>query len=77
MSLESLEKLEELAGNRYAAVLVAAKWARKLNEKRLKEQEQLVDEEEKAKNSSEKVMLKALEELLQGRITFDYPKEYT
>lgn len=75
MSLKSLEKLEELAGNRYAAVLVAAKWARKLNEKRLKEQEQLVDEEEKAKNSSEKVMLQALEEFLQGRITFDYPEE--
>jgi DNA-directed RNA polymerase omega subunit len=75
MSLKSLEKLEGLAGNRYAAVLIAAKWARKLNEKRLKEQEQLVDEEEKAKNPSDKVMLKALDELLQGKITFDYPKE--
>jgi len=75
MSLESLEKLEELTRNRYAAVIIAAKWARKLNERRLKEQEQLVDEEEKAKNPSDKMMVKALEELLQGKIKYDYPKE--
>lgn len=75
MSLKSLEKLEKLTGNRYAAVLIAAKWARKLNEKRLKEQEQLVDEEEKAKNPSNKVMVKALGQLLQGKISYDYPKD--
>jgi len=74
MSLKSLDDLEVLTGNRYAAVLIAAKRARKLNEKRLKEQEQLV-EEEKVETSAEKVTVQALEELLQGKIRFQYPKK--
>lgn len=74
MSLKSLDKLEDLAGNRYAAVIIAAKRARELNEKRIKEQEQLV-EEEKGDKSSEKVMIQALEEFLQGKIKFEYPEK--
>ena len=74
MSLKSLDKLEDLTGNRYAAVIIAAKRARKINEQRLKEQEQLI-EEEKAEKPGEKVTIEALEELLQGKIKFDYPKK--
>jgi DNA-directed RNA polymerase omega subunit len=74
MSLKSLDELDDIADNRYAAVLIAAKRARKLNEKRLKEQEQLV-EEEKVESPGEKVTIKALEELLQRKIKFEYPKK--
>lgn len=74
MNLKSLDNLDSLTGNRYVAVLVAAKRARKLNEKRIKEEEQLV-EEEKVEDSSEKVTVQALEELLQGKIKFEYPKK--
>jgi len=74
MSLKSLDDLDGLTGNRYVAVLIAAKRARKLNEKRIKEQEQLV-EEEKVEDISEKVTVQALEELLQGKIKFEYPKK--
>jgi len=74
MSFKSLDDLESLTGNRYAAVLIAAKRARKINEKRLKEQEQLVDEEQ-VENASEKVTVQALEELLQRKIKFEYPKK--
>jgi DNA-directed RNA polymerase omega subunit len=72
MSFKSLNNLEALTGTRYAAVLIAAKRARKLNEKRLKEQEQLVDEE-KADDSLKKVTVQALEELLEKKIKFEYP----
>lgn len=72
MSFKSLSNLEALTGTRYAAVLIAAKRARKLNEKRLKEQEQLVDEE-KADDSLKKVTVQALEELLEKKIKFEYP----
>lgn len=74
MSFKSLDNLEVLTDNKYAAVLIAAKRARKLNEERLKEQEQLV-EEEKVENALEKVTVQALEELLQGKIKFEYPKK--
>lgn len=74
MSFKSLDKLEDLTGNRYAAVLIAAKRARKINEKRLKEQEQLV-EEEKVEKPGDKVTIEALDELLQGKIEFEYPKK--
>jgi DNA-directed RNA polymerase omega subunit len=74
MSFKSLDKLEDLTGNRYAAVLIAAKRARKINEKRLKEQEQLV-EEEKVEKPGDKVTIEALDELLQGKIKFEYPKK--
>ena len=74
MSFKSLDKLEDLTGNRYAAVLIAAKRARKINEKRLKEQEELV-EEEKVEKPGDKVTIEALDELLQGKIGFEYPKK--
>jgi DNA-directed RNA polymerase omega subunit len=74
MSFKSLDKLEDLTGNRYAAVLIAAKRARKINEKRLKEQEQLA-EEEKVEKPGDKVTIEALDELLQGKIEFEYPKK--
>jgi DNA-directed RNA polymerase omega subunit len=74
MNFKSLDKLEDLAGTRYAAVLIAAKRARKINEKRIKEQEQLV-EEEKVEKPGDKVTIEALDELLQGKIEFEYPKK--
>lgn len=74
MNFKSLDKLENIAGTRYAAVLIAAKRARKINEKRMKEQEQLV-EEEKVEKPGDKVTIEALDELLQGKIEFEYPKK--
>jgi DNA-directed RNA polymerase omega subunit len=74
MNFKSLDKLENIAGTRYAAVLIAAKRARKINEKRIKEQEQLV-EEEKVEKPGDKVTIEALDELIQGKIEFEYPKK--
>ncbi len=59
-----IEKLMERAANRYEAVMVAAKRARQIN--RTKEEES----EEK-----EKVTVRALRELMEGKIEFKYEKK--
>lgn len=75
-----IDKLEKIAKNRYAAVLIAAKHARKLNSERLTEKEKLDSSEEEGEqemeiDSSTKVVRKALKDLLEGKIKFEFPRK--
>jgi len=71
-----MEKLEKIAQNRYIAVIVAAKHARKINQKILEEKENLTEgEEPPAQSSSTKITTEALKDLLGGKINFEFPKK--
>jgi DNA-directed RNA polymerase omega subunit len=71
-----MEKLEKIAQNRYIAVIVAAKHARKINQKILEEKENLTEgEEPPAQSSSTKITTEALKDLLEGKINFEFPKK--
>jgi len=59
-----IEKLMERAENRYEAVMVAAKRARQIN--KIKEEEE---------GEKEKVTVRALRELVEGKIEFKYEKK--
>jgi DNA-directed RNA polymerase subunit K/omega len=65
--LKSLDALPKHSLNTYEAVLIAAKRARILNAKRLKENEQNPPEEGTA-GGMHRIAEQALEELLQGKI---------
>jgi len=74
-----INKLEQVAKNRYAAVLIAAKHARKLNKKRVAEKEQMESSEEGEDaqtkiESSTKVVGEALRDLLEGKIKYEFPR---
>ena len=70
MESTSIEKLIERTENRYEAVMVAARRARQIN--REKGEELRDDEKEKEK---EKVTIRALRELLEGKVDFKYEKK--
>lgn len=75
-----IDKLEKIAKNRYAAVLIVAKHARKLNSERLTEKEKLDSSEKEGEqemeiDSSTKVVRKALKDLLEGKIKFEFPRK--
>ena len=65
MDLSRLEELDKICRNRYAAVLIASKKARNLNLQRLAE-----EVEPDRKN---KVTVQAINELLNGKIKYEYP----
>ena len=65
MDLSRLEELDKICRNRYAAVLIASKKARNLNLQRLTE-----EVEPDRKN---KVTVQAINELLNGKIKYEYP----
>ena len=65
MKFVPLEKLEDQAGNKYAAVMIASKRARQLN-LRQKEEEKREDSEK----PKERVTTAALKELANGAIKF-------
>lgn len=67
--VEDVDEIEKVADNRYAAVLLAAKWSRKLNSER-KAKEELA-EEPVPKPSEPKVTTLALKDLLEGKIKFE------
>jgi DNA-directed RNA polymerase subunit omega len=66
MESTSIEKLMEKTENRYEAVMVAARRARQIN----REKEEALREDEK-----EKVTIRALRELLEGKVDFKYEKK--
>jgi len=71
-----MEKLEKIAKNRYIAVIVAAKHARKINQKKLDEKENLTEgEEPPAQSSSTKITTEALKDLLEQKINFEFSKK--
>ena len=69
MKFVPLEKLEDQAGNKYAAVMVAARRARQLNLRRKEE------EQEMSEKPGVKVTTIALNELVDGVIRFQIERE--
>jgi DNA-directed RNA polymerase omega subunit len=67
--VEDVDEIEKVADNRYAAVLLAAKWSRKLNSER-KAKEELA-EEATPQPPEPKVTSVALKDLKEGKIKFE------
>ena len=68
------EKLLDVTANKYEAVLVAARMARKINSQRVAAKE-LLAPEEYGKIDNRKVTSVALEELLAGRVKYERRKK--
>jgi len=66
-----MSKLDDITLNHYEAVLVAAKWARTINAKRLAQLEMMTEDSE-FNIDYRKVTSVALEDLLTQRIKFKY-----
>jgi DNA-directed RNA polymerase omega subunit len=78
MELDATERLEKICKNRYEAVLLVSKQARRLNLDRMKAQSQgmqMGGEEVVNQKNEEKVVNQALREVLEGKIEFERPKE--
>jgi len=66
MDLSRIEELNKICKNRYAAILVASKHARKLNL-------QLLAQEGGVSEKKSKVTVQAIKDLLGGKINYEYP----
>lgn len=78
MELNYAEKLEKIFKNRYEAVIMVAKHARRLNVERMKADSPIaqIGEEEKANpKDEEKVINQALREAMEGKIKFNRREE--
>jgi len=78
MELDFTDKLEKICRNRYEAVLLVAKQARRLNVERMKAESltaQVGEEETANQEKEEKVVNQALREVIEGKIKFDRPEE--
>jgi hypothetical protein len=75
MSDFSLDVLDKSRINRFAAVIVAAKQARKINQDFLAERESRAGEEEEIKEP--RAADEALKSLVKGKIEFEYPEVRT
>jgi hypothetical protein len=71
----SLDVLDKSRINRFAAVIVAAKQARKINQDFLAERESRAGEEEEIKEP--RAADEALKSLVKGKIEFEYPEVRT
>jgi hypothetical protein len=71
----SLDVLDKLRINRFAAVIVAAKQARKINQDFIAERESRAGEEEEIKEP--RAADEALKSLVKGKIEFEYPEVRT
>ncbi len=73
--LETVDNLAKKNLNRYEAVIITAKRARKLNEKLRKQQEQQsLFDENPVKNGSPRITSMALKELAEDAIKFEKPE---
>lgn len=78
MELDFTEKLEKICRNRYEAVLLVSKQARRLNVERMKAESltaQIGEEETVNQEKEEKVVNQALREVIEGKVKFDRPEE--
>jgi len=66
MDLSKLERLSEVCKNRYAAILVASKQARKLNLQTAAQESQT--------GKKEKITVRAIDDLLKDRIKYEYTR---
>ena len=67
MDLSKLEELGKTCKNRYAAILVASKYARKLNTN--------TSSQEGVPEKKNKITVQAIDDLLAGKIKYEYPKD--
>jgi DNA-directed RNA polymerase subunit K/omega len=77
MELDITERLEKICRNRYEAVLLVAKHARRLNMQRMKAQSEAAqrgEKEEEGEEKEEKVTNQALREALEGKVEFERPE---
>jgi len=72
MSKVRIEDIEKLGINRYEAVIIASKYARQLNSKRLKLLEQM-EENPEIDLDARKISMVALTDLLSGKVKFKHP----
>lgn len=72
MERPSIESLNNQGLNRYEAVIVAAKHARFLNTKRLRQLE-LMEQDPSIDIDSRKITMKSLKEVLDGKVKFKRP----
>ena len=72
MTKVRIEELDKIGLNRYQAVIVAAKYARHLNTKRLKVLEQM-EENPNVELDARKISMVALTDLLAGKVKFTRP----
>jgi DNA-directed RNA polymerase subunit K/omega len=78
MELDFTEKLEKISKNRYEAVLMVAKQARRLNLERMKAESQALqmgEEEAASEKKEEKVTNQAIRDVLEGKVEFERPEE--
>ena len=68
------KKIEDAANNKYEAVIVVAKLARKINDKRLATEEQLGTEGQPP-NYSNKVTTEAMQQLADGEVKYVFKEE--
>lgn len=66
MDLSKLEQLGKICKNRYAAILIASKQARKLNLQ--------IPAEEVQTGKKEKITVRAIDDLLKNRINYEYTR---
>ncbi len=74
MRQDSLEDFRKFTTNRFEAIVVAAKHARKVNEILIKQDKPAEGAEEVDKPRMEKIVSLALQEVLEGKIKFERPK---
>lgn len=70
MELDATERLDKMCENRYEAVLLVAKHARRLNLERLREKSG-GGEETTPKEKQVKVITQALKDALEGKVEFE------
>ena len=78
MELDITERLEKICKNRYEAVLLVAKQARRINMQRMKAQSeaaQMGEGEAESEEKEEKDTNQALSDVLGGKIKFERPEE--
>lgn len=74
MDYSITKKVEDVAGSKYKAVIIAAKLARKINMLRLAEYEKMGPEAPIPKYP-QKVTIEALSELAGGKVKYTYKEE--
>ena len=70
MELDATERLDKMCENRYEAVLLVAKHARRLNLERLREKS-VGEEETTPKEKQVKIITQALKDALEGKVEFE------
>jgi DNA-directed RNA polymerase subunit K/omega len=72
MDLDATEKFDVMYQNRYEAILLVAKHARRINLERVREQAQEEEEEESdTQEKQPKVITQAMKDVLEGNVEFE------